>query len=71
MRWRACLGRLDRRTSDGERDDLAGAGHGPGTQKHSKRGGDHVDVELVDQPDQPNMGPPHTAPAPRVPRTRE
>jgi hypothetical protein len=124
-------------TSDGERDDLAGTGHDPGTQKHSKRAGepdpgldpepyessslgpdavqrtgqeerilesvgegatgdgvegaqvageggsppqtrrdgersgDPGDVELVDQPDQPNMGPPQTAPAPSVPRTKD
>lgn len=29
---------------------------------------DEVDVELVNQPDQPNMGPPQTAPAPGAPR---
>jgi hypothetical protein len=29
---------------------------------------DQMDVELVNQPDQPNMGPPQTAPAPEAPR---
>lgn len=32
------------------------------------RDGDGVDVELVNDPDQPNMGPPQTAPAPQAPR---
>jgi hypothetical protein len=43
----------------------------PATGRDGERAGDHVDVELVDQPDQPNMGPPQTAPAPRVPRAKQ
>jgi hypothetical protein len=31
--------------------------------------GDQLDDELVEQPGQPNMGPPQTAPAPGAPRT--
>jgi hypothetical protein len=45
-------------------DQSSGAAH---TGAEGDLPSDHVDTELVDQPDQPNMGPPHTAPAPRVP----
>lgn len=44
--------------ADGER----GAGRG------DEASDDDVEVELVNQPDQPNIGPPHTAPAPAAPR---
>jgi hypothetical protein len=43
-------------------------GHLPESRSDGERGDD--DIELVDQPGQPNMGPPHTAPAPPVPGTR-
>jgi hypothetical protein len=55
-------------------DGVAGArvaaedGSLPETRADGESAGD--DVELVDQPGQPNMGPPHTAPAPQVPGTR-
>jgi hypothetical protein len=39
----------------------------PETRRDGERSGDHDD--LVDQPGQPNMGPPQTAPPPRSQRT--
>ncbi|HET8614500.1 MAG TPA: hypothetical protein VFL94_03165 [Actinomycetales bacterium] len=45
--------------------DEGGAGGGA---EGRRREGDGVDVELVNDPDQPNLGPPQTAPAPQAPR---
>jgi hypothetical protein len=39
-----------------------------GTEWAGERSSDQVGVELVDQPAQPNMGTPHTAPAPAASR---
>jgi hypothetical protein len=44
------------------------AGEGGDTTWDGDRSRDQVGVELVDQPDQPNMGTPHTAPPPAAPR---
>jgi hypothetical protein len=56
-------------TGDGVEGAQAAAEDGtlPETRPDGERASDH-DVELVDQPGQPNMGAPQTAPAPPVPR---
>jgi hypothetical protein len=48
---------------------LASVGEGEtGDAVEDGREDGDVEVELVNDPDQPNMGPPQTAPAPQAPR---
>jgi hypothetical protein len=52
-------------TGDGvEGADVAG---GRTSGRDDEHGGDQLDDTLVEQPGQPNMGPPQTAPAPGAP----
>jgi hypothetical protein len=53
----------------GDGVDGAHAAGGAASGRDAEASGDRDDDELVEQPDQPNMGPPQTAPAPGAPRT--
>lgn len=58
-------------TGDGVEGAQTAGGAAGGVEEgrqNGRPGSGDVEVELVNDPDQPNMGPPQTAPAPQAPR---